>query len=459
MPDKQLKIFFSGIAGSGVSAVACFMSDRGHKVVGSDRSFDSSPGNPLNTILKSKGIAIVPQNGDAIDRSFDFVVFSTAVEHEMPEFTKATSLRIPIKTRPEYLSELSSEFKTIAVAGTSGKSTAAGMLAFLMDRLGLKPNFIGGGRVKQFKTETHPGNSLANDSSILVIETCESDGTIVRYKPEHLILLNLQLDHNAIDATSEMFKTVMHNTKGMIVINADDQRLQQITSKGTITFSIDSPSRYRATDISYNPFSTDFSVDNIHFTLSLPGKYNLYNALSCIAILSEMGIPLSNIASRLHDFQGIERRFDIHLSNGKYLVIDDYAHNPHKISSLMQAIKNIRKGICYIFQPHGYGPTRMMKNEYIDAFAENLDDSDHLILLPIFYAGGTARKDISSHDLADGIRYKGKSVEGVEERETVLKMLHKWDTYVVFGARDETLSDFARRIAENLTHLQMTAGK
>ena len=84
MPNKQLKIFFSGIAGSGVSAVACFMSDRGHKVVGSDRSFDSSPGNPLNTILKSKGIAIVPQNGDAIDRSFDFVVFSTAVEHKMP---------------------------------------------------------------------------------------------------------------------------------------------------------------------------------------------------------------------------------------------------------------------------------------------------------------------------------------------------------------------------------------
>lgn len=459
MPDKQLKIFFSGIAGSGMSAIACFMSDSGHRVTGSDRGFDNNPNHPLRTILKSKGITIVPQDGNSITQPFDCVVFSTAVEHDMPEFTKATSLRIPIKTRPEYLAELSSEFKTIAVAGTSGKSTAAGMLAFLMNRLGLKPNFIGGGRVKQFKTETHPGNSLAGDSSTLVIEACESDDTIVRYKPEHLILLNLQLDHNTIDVTSEMFKTIMRNTKGIIVINADDQRLQKITSKGTITFSIDSPSRYRATDISYNPFSTDFSVDNIHFTLSLPGKYNLYNALSCIAILSEMGIPLSNIASRLHKFQGIERRFDIHLSNGKYLVIDDYAHNPHKISSLMQAMKNIRKGVCYIFQPHGYGPTRMMKNEYINAFAENIDDSDHLILLPIFYAGGTARKDISSHDLADGIRYKGKSVEVVEERETVLKMLHKWDTYVVFGARDETLSDFAVRIAENLTHSQKAADK
>jgi UDP-N-acetylmuramate--alanine ligase len=457
--NKPLKIFFSGIAGSGVSAIACFMADRGHTVEGSDRSFDSNPKHPLYMTLKSKGITLIPQDGKGIDRSFDFVVFSTAVEHNMPEFIKAISLSIPIKTRPEYLAELSSEFKTIAVAGTSGKSTAAGMLAFLMDRLGLKPNFIGGGRIKQFKTETHPGNSLAGDNSILVIETCESDGTIVRYKPEHLILLNLQLDHNTIDVTSEMFKTIVHNTKGMILVNVDDQRLQKITPKGTITFSIDSPSRYRATDISYNPFSTDFSVDNIHFTLSLPGKYNLYNALSCISLLSEMEIPLCNIANILHEFQGIERRFDIHLSNGKYLVIDDYAHNPHKISSLMQAMKNIRKGICYIFQPHGYGPTRMMKNEYIDAFAENLDDSDHLILLPIFYAGGTARKDISSHDLADGIRYKEKSVEVVGEREIVLKMLHKWDTYVVFGARDETLSDFTRRIAENLTHLQMTAGK
>ncbi len=450
MHDKQLKIFFSGIGGSGVSAIASFMSDRGHKVVGSDRIFDNRPGNPLCTILKSKGITIVPQDGEAIDRSFDFVVFSTAVEHEMPEFIKATSLEIPIKTRPEYLAELSSDFKTIAIAGTSGKSTAAGMLAFLMNRLGLKPNFIGGGRVKQFKTDTHSGNSLAGDSSTLVIEACESDGTIVRYEPEHLILLNLQLDHNTIDVTAKMFKNVMANTKRMLLINADDQNLNLISPKTAVTFSIDSPSNYKAMAIVYKPFSTDFFLNNVCFSLSIPGKHNLYNALSCIAILSEMGIPLNNIASILYEFQGIERRFDIYLNDNKYLVIDDYAHNPHKISFLIQAMKNIRKGVCFIFQPHGYGPTRLMKNEYIDAFAQNLNDSDHLILLPIFYAGGTAKKDISSHDLADGIRDKGKSVQVIEERESILKMLYKWDTYVILGARDETLSDFAREIADIL---------
>jgi UDP-N-acetylmuramate--alanine ligase len=121
----------------------------------------------------------------------------------------------------------------------------------------------------------------------------------------------------------------------------------------------------------------------------------------------------------------------------------------------MKAMKNIKKGICYVFQPHGFGPTRLMKKEYIEAFSQNLDDYDHLILLPIFYAGGTSTKDISSQDLADGIKANGKSVEVIEERETILKMLHRWNTYVVFGARDETLSDFARAIAEILTHSQM----
>jgi UDP-N-acetylmuramate--alanine ligase len=426
------------------------MADRGERVIGSDRVFDSNSNHPLSKVFISKGIMIVPQDGSGLDRSFDFVVFSTAVEHDKPEFIKACSLGIPVKTRPEYLAEIVYEFKTIAIAGTSGKSTSAGMLAFLMHSLGMNPNYIGGGRVKQFKTEKHLGNSLVGNSNILIIEACESDGTIIQYRPENLILLNLQLDHHPVDVTAKMLKTITKNTNGMVVINADDQNLKEISPKDVITFSINRPSRYRATRIVYKPFSTDFTLRGIRFTLPLPGKYNLYNALSCIAFLSEIEIPIRDIAVILQEFQGIERRFDVHLNNGKYLVIDDYAHNPHKISSLMKAMKNIRKNVCYIFQPHGFGPTRMMKKEYIETFANYLDDSDHLILLPIFYAGGTTRKDISSHDLADGIKDKGKSVEVIEEREAILKILNHWDTYVIFGARDETLSDFARTITENL---------
>jgi UDP-N-acetylmuramate--alanine ligase len=197
------------------------------------------------------------------------------------------------------------------------------------------------------------------------------------------------------------------------------------------------------------PMGSAFSVRGIRFQFSLPGRYNLYNALSCIALLAEMDTPLEDIADVLCEFRGIERRFDVLLDDGKRLVIDDYAHNPHKISSLMEAMKSIRNRICYIFQPHGFGPTRMMKDGYIKAFTEHLRDSDHLLLLPIFYAGGTAARDISSRDLAEAIGAGGKSVE-VKERKEILERVAEWENYVIFGARDETLSDFATEIAERL---------
>src|SRR5208283_1047202 len=186
--DQPLKIFFSGIGGSGVSAIASFMADKGHIVVGSDRSFDGNPAHPLYQILKSKNIAIVPQDGLGLDSSYDLAVFSTAVEPDQPEVLKARHLGIPVATRPEYLAKIVTEFKTIAVAGTSGKSTTAGLLAFLMQRLGMQPNFIGGGRVKQLRTEHNAGNAITGDSELLVIEACESDGTIVNYKPEYSII-------------------------------------------------------------------------------------------------------------------------------------------------------------------------------------------------------------------------------------------------------------------------------
>jgi len=457
MQGKQLKIFFSGIAGSGVSAIAGFMAEKGHTVFGSDRVFDRNPGNQLKEIFLSMGITILPQDGNGIDGSFDLAVFSTAVERGHPEAIRAGSLGIPVKTRPEYLADIIRSFSTIAVAGTSGKSTASGLLAFLMKRLGLEPNFLGGGRVKQFKSLSNPGNFLTGNSGRLVIEACESDGTIVHYAPEHTIILNLDLDHHTIDKTARMFEILIRNTRGKIFINADDSNLNGILKENAITFSIYNSSHYKAEGITYHPFSTDFSVNGTRFSLSLPGEYNLYNALSCIALLSETGTPHDMIASALPEFKSIERRFDIHLNDGNNLVIDDYAHNPHKISSLMKTVKKMREEICYIFQPHGFGPTRLMKNEYIAAFSENLRDADHLILLPIYYAGGTASKDISSYDLADGIRAHGRSVEVARSREDILKRVHEHKTYIIFGARDETLSGFAKEIAETLQKKAMSA--
>jgi UDP-N-acetylmuramate--alanine ligase len=159
---------------------------------------------------------------------------------------------------------------------------------------------------------------------------------------------------------------------------------------------------------------------------------------------------MENIAAVLPQFQGIERRFDIHLNEESHLVVDDYAHNPHKIASLMETVKKLRPTVCYLFQPHGFAPTRMMKEEYIQAFTHHLRDADHLILLPIYYVGGTAGRDISSHDLANEIRANGKSAEVIEDRKDILKKIDQFETCVIFGARDETLSDLAREIARTI---------
>lgn len=450
MLNKKLNIFFSGIGGSGVSAIAVFMADKGHMISGSDRAFDNNPNHPTCIALKNKGIAIVPQDGSGITKSLDLVVFSTAVEPDKPEYSKARLMNIPIMTRPEFLAQIVAEYKTIAIAGTSGKSTVSGMLAYLMTRLGLEPNFIGGGRVKQFKNASNPGNSIAGRSDLLVIEACESDGTIVNYRPEHSVILNLDLDHHAVDKTAAMFDALLENTRGKIVINADDSHLAALSSlraKDAAKFGISQPAKYKATNVMYDNFSTKFSLSGQVFRLSLPGEYNLSNALACIALLSEIGMQYKDIAGVLPDFSGIERRFDVHLDDGTRLVIDDYAHNPHKITALMSAVRPLRGKICYIFQPHGFGPTRLMKDGYIDAFSRGLRNSDHLILLPIYYAGGTADKDISSNDLALGIVKNGKSAESVKDRNEVIRGLDKWDNYVVMGARDDTLSAFTRSIA------------
>ncbi|MDQ7787002.1 MAG: Mur ligase family protein [Thermodesulfovibrionales bacterium] len=444
------KIFFSGIGGSGMSAIACFMADKGNVIVGSDRSFDRDPDNYLCKVLKEKGVTIVPQDGSGIDTSFDFAVFSTAVEDDQPEARKAGKAGIPVKTRPEYLREIIGTYETIAVGGTSGKSTTAGMLAFLMKQLNMEPNFIGGGRVKQFREAGAPGNSLVGKSDLLIVEACESDGSLIHYQPSFSLIGNLSLDHNPVDETAAMFEALGRNTNKQVIINADDRHLSRCNFAKPVRFSVDSESEYRATGIDYKSFDTTFTLRGAEFQLSLPGKYNLYNAVACIALLSEQGVDLKRIADIIPDFSGIERRFDVHLNDGTHLVIDDYAHNPHKIESLMGCTGRIRTKICYIFQPHGYGPTRLMKAGYVETFIRNLREGDHLFLLPIFYAGGTSVKDIASEDLVQEIRSAGKSAEVLPERSALFSRLGEWNTCIVFGARDESLSDFAREIAGRL---------
>ncbi len=449
MHINEKSIFLSGIGGSGMSALACLCADNGMRVAGSDRAFDMDPDHPMARTLVNRNIRIVPQDGSHPLMDDSLMVMSAAVEDDRPEVLRAKELCIPIMSRGEYLAETTAGFRTLAVAGTSGKSTTSGMLSYAMGSLGLDPSFIGGGRLGQFRAPDNPGNYRKGESGILVVEACESDGHLPLYHAEHSIIMNISLDHLGVERTLELFGALMENTSGKVVLNLDDPGLASLLTDRTIGFSIDARSEFRATDIELHPLGSGFLVQDTPVELRLPGVHNIYNALACLAALSLYGIAPKQAARSLGEFRGIERRFEVHLDElamGGALVIDDYAHNPHKISFLMRCMRDIAPEVTYIFQPHGFGPTRLMRDEYVRVFRELLRPGDRLIVLPIYFAGGTVSQDISSSMLAKDV---GGKTWAPDSR---LKMLEELEAvggaYVVFGARDDTLSVLASDIAK-----------
>lgn len=450
-------IFFSGIGGSGMSALASFMAAGGADVSGSDRAFDADPNNPIAIKLRALGVRIAPQDGTGITSGLGLLVASAAVEQDRPEFKRASGLGIETIGRSEFLRRLAAGHRTIAVAGTSGKSTTSGMLSHLMNGLGMSPSLISGGRVKNFITDKSTGNWARGTSDWLVIEACESDRMIAMYRAEHTMLLNLHLDHQSIEETSGLFRELIVNTSGHVVYNADDALLAQIAPAGAVGFSIRADSDYRAEGIELHGLHSSFKVNGTSFRIDHPGEHNVLNALACIALLGRMGVALDDIAAHLPRFLGIDRRFDIHLNEGGKLVIDDYAHNPHKIESLMRTVAALSKRTCYMFQPHGYGPTRLMRQGYIDTFNSMLRPTDRLLILPIYYAGGTVQTEIGSADLADGITMRVDTPQGRSDiLSEVKKSMAGFDCFVVFGARDESLGELAAEIALTLKHRTAT---
>jgi UDP-N-acetylmuramate--alanine ligase len=446
--DRQ-NIFFSAIAGSGVSSLALFMAHRGHIVSGSDRQFDSGSGHPLKGRLIEAGIRLVPQDGSGIARELDLMVMSTAVERDRPEVLRAEELGIPIMTRPEFLASLSKDYRTIAIAGTSGKSSASGMLAYALRELGADPNYISGGRVKDFRSTENPGNVLSGGSDLLVMEADESDGTIVNYTPYCSVIANLSLDHNPVEETAGMFRRLISNTSDRTIMNADDRPVMELGYEGALTYSIDSSSDMRAVRISMDGLISRFNLDGQDFEIGQPGRHNIYNSLAAISVLRILGYGLKSIAPAISGFNGIERRFDMHMKNNECMVIDDYAHNPHKLAALMDTIAGLCESACYVFQPHGFGPLRLMLNEYADVFNARLREQDRLFILPVYYSGGTAKRDIGPEDLAGLCRARALENRGLMIQE--IEKMRPFGCYAVLGARDESLGDLAEEIADKIS--------
>jgi UDP-N-acetylmuramate--alanine ligase len=449
-------VFFIGIAGAGMSAIAQWLAGNDKMISGSDRYFTPGALNDTREKLEAVGIHCFQQDGSGISEAIDLAVVSTAVEDTVPEVQKARQLGIPIIKRSELLALIAASKKTIAIGGTSGKSTTCAMLFDILEHSGMGPGIISGAGLVSIMKEGRIGNARAGKSEWLVIEADESDGSIVQYKPEIGVLLNVDKDHKEMDALMEIFSEFRKNTHGLFIVNAAHREAAKLSQSLTQDFSTDParPAGYQASGFSQQGLAISFQINGVDFTLNTVGRHNMENALAATAVASHLGVDLFTCADALKTYEGIYRRHQVLGKKHGVWLIDDYAHNPVKCAVSMKACQDIAPKVIAWFQPHGYGPTRFLRQDFVDEIGRALRTGDEIWMSEIFYAGGTTTKDISAGDLINDLKALGKPAFFVEDRNDFLEKARPHFTencvLLLMGARDPSLENFAKQVWEHL---------
>jgi UDP-N-acetylmuramate--L-alanine ligase len=447
-PGGAGRFHYAGLGGSGMSALAQFQAMTGGKVSGSDRAFDRGERGPLRAQLQSLGIAGLPQDGSGIGPDCAALVVSTAVEDTVPDVVAAKAHGIPIIHRSELLAHFVAQYRSIAVTGTSGKSTVAAMIFAILRGAGRDPSVVTGGDLPELMAQGLPGNALAGHSDLLVVEADESDGSLVRYGPAIGVILNLQRDHKEMTEVAAIFATLRARAREALVVG-DFETLDPFAG-GALRFGLSARADVRGEAVELGPDSSRFRVEQTWFELPVPGAHNVANALAAIATCRLVGLPLEEMAAPLAKFSGIGRRFQTVGKARGVEVIDDFAHNAEKIAAAIRTAKLRARRVLAIYQPHGYGPTRFLRRDFVTTFARELAAEDRLFMLEVFYAGGTANRDFSAADIVAEIDALGTQAEFAPSRQWLVARIAQvatpGDLVLVMGARDPSLSELARAI-------------
>jgi UDP-N-acetylmuramate--alanine ligase len=448
-------VFFIGVAGVGMSAIAQYLAGIDKKVSGSDRYFKVGEFNETKEKLEAEGIQCFLQDGSGITADTDLVVVSTAIEDTVFEVQKAKQLNITIIKRSELLALIAQSKSTIAVGGTSGKSTTSAMLFDILDKAGLQPSIISGAGLVSIIKDGKIGNAKVGKGAWLVIEADESDGSIVHYKPKIGLLLNVDKDHQEIDELMSIFGIFKNNSKKFIV-NQSNALATLLSQNMLQDFSSDenAVAGYIAKNFKQEGFNIQFSIRQVQFSINTIGRHNMENALAAIAVANQIGVDLETCASSLKNYEGIYRRNQVLGNKNGVWVIDDYAHNPVKCAAAIRACQPVAKKVVAWFQPHGYGPTRFLRNDFVKEIAAALRPQDEIWMSEIFYAGGTAVKDISANDLITDMKAMGKNAFFIEDRnrflQSVSSHLDKNTVLLLMGARDPGLEAFSKSVFDSL---------
>lgn len=463
-PDTSY--FFCGIGGSGMLPLALILVGRGVAVEGSDRSLDQGRTAQKFDFLRAKGVTLHPQDGSGVTRPSQIVVASTAVEDTVPDIQAAKRVGAPVMSRAQLLAEIFNAAPCgVAVGGTSGKSTTTGMIGWILHQAGRGPTIMNGAVMKNFMTKDALfASALVGQGDEFVSEVDESDGSIALYAPRVAVLNNVALDHKTMDELRVLFGDFIAKADTAI-LNMDNEETAllaaRVPEEKRRTFSLrDKNADFYAGPLTLAADGVTFDVTDKRaatfatLRLKLPGAHNGANALAAIAAARALGVPLDAAVKVLSQFTGIRRRLELVGAAGGVAVIDDFAHNPDKIAATLQALKTFPGRLLVMFQPHGFGPIKLMKQQFIDVFAAHLGPDDVLLMPEPVYFGGTVDRSAGSADITNGVIARGKQAFAYAERaqcgETLLALAHPGDRIVIMGARDDTLSTFAEELLQRL---------
>ncbi|MCX7818900.1 MAG: Mur ligase family protein [Kiritimatiellae bacterium] len=425
-----------------MSALAQALRDVGAEVSGSDRHADRGEWLPILQRLRRAGVRLLRQDGSGVEPGV-VVVVSSAIEADNADLAAAVRGGLQVRHRAEVLAELVRGRRVAAVAGTSGKTTVTGMLGWILEVAGLDPWVVNGGGLLNWVAPDRVASVRRGDGEWSVIETDESDRSLLQFEPELAIVTNISDDHFSEAEAERLFRQFVQRVRRVVVtgvgvgrrLGEPAARLVEAAPPGSVVA---------------RGGWLEFEWCQTRFQLQLPGAHNAANAVLAAAAAAELGVPPATSAAALSRFRGIERRLERVGMCGGAVVLDDYAHNPAKIAAAWSAAREMGSPVLGVWRPHGFGPLERMMDELVAAWSKVVQEGDRLWLLPVFYAGGTPGGRASSEELARRLADVGVHVETVgaldELEGRVRALVRPGAVVLVMGARDPALPRFARRL-------------
>jgi UDP-N-acetylmuramate--alanine ligase len=410
MLGRTRSIHFVGVGGIGMSGIAELLANLGYDVPGADAKRSD-----VTDRLETLGVRVLAGHAASHIGNADVVVVSSAIGVGNPEVAEARRRNIPVIPRAEMLAELMRLRYGIAVAGAHGKTTTTSMVALILERAGLDPTAVIGGRLSAFGS-----NARLGGGDYMVVEADESDRSFLKLSPSIAVITNLDREHmesygswaNLQQAFADFANKVPFY--GAIIACADDPAVRELLpalSRRVITYGLDGPLDVAGTGMRLEAFGSvcevvqrqpdGTSLNLGELRLRVPGRHNLLNALGAIAVGIETGVPFARIAAALEEFRGAERRFQMRGESRGVMVVDDYGHHPTEIRAVITAARaGIDRRVVVVFQPHRYSRTSQLLPE----FGSALGAADEVVLTDIYAAGEPSIPGVTVEAVADAVR-------------------------------------------------------